>query len=98
MFNVNESRYQPRLTVDCQISYTNRKNAVQKTGSAINISGTGILIVTNDNPDIGDIIDANIRPGTDSIPALSINFEVIRVTPSSSPEQYEIAGVIINMT
>jgi len=94
MFNIKEKRIIPRIAVTCQINYKKVNESEFKQGTAKNISSNGVLFESDDEIEVGTIMEIKVIPGTASIPPLGAIIEVIRVNPVESGDNFEIAGLI----
>ncbi len=102
----HENRRFPRMAIDCPIEYRLADGGELHIGQAKNISGNGMLFFANDMapPDIGSLMEIQVRPGHPSIPALDAVVEIIRVTDNACDKQgktrrcgCEIGAVILSM-
>lgn len=94
MFKTKEQRSFPRIAVDCQINYKMINEASFRQGTAKNISSKGVLFITNDEIEVGTMMEIKIVPGATSVPAHGAIIEVIRVNAVKSDNKFEIAGLI----
>jgi len=75
-----ENRKFPRLMVNCEVCLKSLDGGGIRSAIAKNISGNGLmLIVAEEHPSIGEVMELVVSPGALSIPELSAVIEVIRV-------------------
>jgi len=94
MFKKKEQRTIPRISVTCQINYKNVNESEFKQGRARNISSNGVLFVTDEEIEVGMIMEIKLVPGASSVPPLGAIIEVVRVNPVESDNNFEVAGLI----
>lgn len=73
-----EQRSFPRMATDCGASYRLAGARVDRTAIIKNISGSGMLFITQDELEIGTTMELRVAPGQLSIPVLSAIVEVVR--------------------
>ena len=74
----DEKRDYIRMTVDCRILY---KDAAGKEhhGRAINLSGGGVLFMTDSPPAMGSELTVSVLPDTPVVEPLDVIAKVVRV-------------------
>jgi len=100
----NESRRYPRMAVDCEIDYRHVDQGQALQGRARNISGNGMLFLSDQELSVGSLLEIQVRPGNPSIPALDAVVEVVRINSRDEPapisdesSNYEVGAVIVSM-
>jgi hypothetical protein len=94
MFDRKNQRTVRRIDIECPINYKNVNTTDFKQGTAKNISSKGVLFVTDEEFEVGTMMEIKIVPGDSSIPAHGAIIEVVRVNPTDSGKNFEIAGLI----
>ena len=73
-----EKRDYIRMAVDCQIFYEDPVGKKHQ-GRAINLSGSGVLFMTDTPPTLGSELAISVRPDTPVIQPLDVLAKVVRV-------------------
>ncbi len=103
-----ENRRYPRMAVDCAINFRKVDQDEPELGQARNISGNGMLFISEREISVGSLLEIQVKPGNPSIPALDAIVEVVRVNSGDAmpePEapaaqtssEYEVGAVILSM-
>lgn len=74
----DEKRDYIRMTVDCRIFYQDPAGK-EHQGRAINLSGGGVLFMTDSPPAMGSELSLSVRPDTPVIQPLDVIAKVVRV-------------------
>ncbi len=86
-----EKRNFPRVPLDnCQVTYQTPNDPTQGQGIGKNVSGNGILFITEEHLSAGTLLEVNITPVINISPPLNVLIEVVRV--SVYDDAFEIAG------
>jgi hypothetical protein len=93
MIPYEEKRDFIRIKTECRLAYKPVDAATPKSGSCINLSGSGILFTTADPVAPGKAMEVHIRPNYKITPPLTAFVEVVRCDPTDLG-QYAIAGAI----
>ncbi len=74
----DEKRDYIRMTVDCQIIYKDNAGK-EHHGRAINLSGGGVLFMTDTPPTLGSELTVSVLPDTPVVQPLDVIANVVRV-------------------
>jgi hypothetical protein len=103
MFNLAENRKYPRMAIDCAMTYKYVDDVDVRYAVAKNISGSGVLFIAGEEPQLGTLVELKVNPGSLSIPPLNAIVEVVRVNrdsnrrwqpAESTTDHYEVAARI----
>ncbi len=104
MLNLAENRKYPRMSLDCGITYRYVDDESDKEAVVKSISGNGMMFVADEGPQVGDLLEIKIQPGSLSIPTLDAIVEVVRVRTGTNGKSlntqatcYEVAAMIHSM-
>ena len=90
----DEKRDFPRMSIDCGVEYTVKESGEVFTGSAINLSSTGILFSTCHALQQGDLVTVKV-PSDKPVTVLKAVIKVIRVTGGQESGELNVAGQIV---
>jgi len=93
MFNVNEKRKYPRVTINADITYSRSGGDGQYSGFCKNLSHTGILFETEQAFAPGDSAVFTLDTKSHGFRPLTARIEVVRVEPSEN--SYSVACKIV---
>jgi len=93
------------MAIDCEIDYRHVDQGQPLQGRARNISGNGMLFVSEQEISVGSLLEIQVKPGNPSIPALDAVVEVVRINSrgeqalasNESSNNYEVGAVIVSM-
>jgi len=92
------------MVVDCEIDVRHIEHNKSVRGQAKNISGNGMLFVSDSEISVGSLLEIQVRPGNPSIPALDAVVEVVRIKTVDEQDRavddssnYEVGAVIVSM-
>lgn len=94
MRDYTEKRDFIRMTVDCQVSFTEVGSDKVSHGTGKNLSGKGILFISRHEIKIGTLLDLTVSPENDVTPPLSAIVQVVRVEMLEPGRRYEIGALI----
>jgi hypothetical protein len=83
-----------RLPVDCKVIYKKPGQRDVLQGRGKNLSGNGILFVTDRAITVGTELEVNVLPGSKNHTPLNAIIKVVRMEPSSNAAQFSVAGEI----
>ena len=89
-----DKRDLPRIPVDSAVVYSEFGSGGIYHGRARNLSGSGILFTTPHRPILGCRLNLHMRSGPGRIPSLKAIVEVVRITPATGRDQFQVAGKI----
>ncbi|MBI5740704.1 MAG: PilZ domain-containing protein [Nitrospirae bacterium] len=93
MFNINEKRKYPRVTINANITYSRSGGNGQYSGFCKNLSHTGILFETDQAFTPGDTAIFTLDTKSHGFRPLTARIEVVRVEPSEN--SFAVAGRIM---
>lgn len=89
----NDNRSLPRISIECPMTYHNVDSPDIKKGIALDFSNNGILFLTSEKLNEGDLKEVHIEPANET--AMHAIIQVNRAEKTSSADnQYKIAGII----
>lgn len=74
----DEKRDYIRMAVDCRILYKD-PGGKEHQGRVVNLSGGGVLFITDSPPALGSDLALSVRPDTPVIQPLDVRAKVVRV-------------------
>ena len=86
-----ERRRFQRVNVDCRVEFHHHGSADVHQGRGMDLSATGIQFSTEQELEIGTMLELNVLPDRHITPPLSAVAEVLRVVPAKSGRRYEVA-------
>lgn len=89
----SEKRSFYRMSVECQLEYTENENDETRTGHVKNISGDGILFQTDSPITVGSEMTIIVKAGSNLTPPLHATIEIIRCSLTDD-ESYEVAATM----
>jgi hypothetical protein len=89
-----DKRDLPRIPVDSAVVYSQSGSTTIHHGRARNLSGSGILFTTPHRPEPGCLLNLHMRASPGRIPSLKAIVEVVRITPATAREHFQVAGRI----
>lgn len=89
----SEKRSFYRMSVECQLEYTENGNEETRTGHVKNISGDGILFQTDNSITVGTEMTIIVKAGSNLTPPLHATIEIIRCSLTDD-ESYEVAATM----
>jgi len=89
----SEKRNFFRMNMDCDMEYSINGSAETKCGMMKNLSGDGVLFITDQQIAPGSEIQLAITPENSVTPPLNVTVEVLRCDPTDG-QGFEIAGNI----
>lgn len=91
----DEKRDFIRIDIDCEVTYKKLdSNEEIKTGQVANLSGRGMMFISDDELEKDILLEVNIKPKNILTPALHANVKVVRVIKQRHANGYEIGAVI----
>ena len=91
----DEKRDFIRIDIDCDIAFkTLDSNEEDSIGKVSNLSGRGMMFITDDELEKNSVLEINIKPKNILTPSLHANVKVVRVIKQRHEEGYEIGAVI----
>ena len=91
----DEKRDFIRIDIDCDIAFkTLDSNEEDSIGKVSNLSGRGMMFITDDELEQNSVLEINIKPKNILTPSLHANVKVVRVIKQRHEEGYEIGAVI----
>ena len=91
----DEKRDFIRIDVDCEILFRNADSGdEQETGHVSNLSGRGMMFISDREIKKNSILEINIKPSNVLTPPLHANVKVVRVVKQRHEDGYEIGAVI----
>lgn len=93
-----EKRDFVRMRIDTQVTYSlNGNSDVTHHGNSMDLSATGLYMVTDFQPAIGDKIEIVMNPSSDRLPPFVAEGKVIRSQPSEDkPHLFNVSIELIN--
>ncbi|MET1255341.1 PilZ domain-containing protein [Aliikangiella maris] len=88
-----EKRNFIRMFVDAKVTITDTDTGNKYEGDSKNLSGDGVMFITDQKFTMGQILEVDIRSEQSKLPPLQAKFEVKRVEVLDDG-RYEIAGTI----
>lgn len=95
--NYNEKRDFIRMKVDTEVTLTLDGTNEQVTAFCRDLSGTGMLIETNQAIEEGTVCDTRLPSNNEAFPALDARVKVLRCTPGEDEETYHLGAEIIEI-
>ena len=89
----SEKRNFFRMNMDCNMEYSVNGSGNKQCGMMKNLSGDGVLFITDHEVKPGQEIHISITPENSVTPPLNVTVEVLRCSPADD-SHYEIAGNI----
>ena len=86
MTSLQERRHFPRMPTACGASYRRADERDVHTAVIRNISAGGMLLLTENELEIGVTLELRVEPGQLSIPVMSARVEVVRSMPAAPVE------------
>lgn len=87
-----EKRSFPRIPLgNCQVTYQLPNEQTKGRGIGKNLSGNGILFITDEHLLAGTLLEISVTPVINISPSLDVLIEVVRVDLCA--DAYEIAGL-----
>jgi hypothetical protein len=93
----NEKRDFIRMAVDCDLVYQVLGSSEERIGKCLNLSGSGVLFVSDTPFDDGQMIVITLKPHNKLTPAFSATVEVIRCDKRAI-DHFEIGSRIVSIT
>ena len=91
----DEKRDFIRIDIDSDIVYKKIDSSEEEqTGKVSNLSGRGMMFITDSELDENGTYEINIKPTNILTPSLHANVKVVRVIKQRHEEGYEIGAVI----
>ena len=91
----DEKRDFIRIDIDCEITYKKLDSTdEQLSGQVSNLSGRGMMFITEDELEKNSTYEINITPSNILTPSLHANVKIVRVIKQRHAEGYEIGAVI----
>ena len=90
----DEKRDFIRINIDCDMSYRVAGKNEMDTAKVTNLSGRGMMFITDSELEMESIIEVKINPEKTITPPLHANVRIVRVNKQRSGESYETGGVI----
>lgn len=91
-----EKRNFIRMLISTNVTISDPETGDSYIGSSQNLSGDGVMFVTDKEFLINQRLKVNINSDSGDLPPLSAEFEVKRVKPLDN-EKFEIGGLISNI-
>lgn len=93
----NEKRIFPRSDMQCPILYRYSDKKAWKVGKMLNLSATGMQLITNEDPEKKKTIHLHVKPGSQKvIPEITATGEIIRINDVG--DKFILACRLTNMT
>ena len=91
----DEKRDFIRIDIDCKIEFRKTdSNDEVITGQILNLSGRGMMFISDVELEKNNIFEINIKPSNALTPSLHANVKVVRVVQQRHSSGYEIGAVI----
>lgn len=90
----DEKRDFIRIDINCGIEFKNPEAEEVKTGQVLNLSGRGMMFVSETEIEKNSILEVNIKPANTLTPSLHANVKVVRVVKQRHKDGFEIGAVI----
>ena len=91
----DEKRDFIRIDIDCKIAFKKTDSMDEElVGQILNLSGRGMMFISNVELEKNCILEINIKPGNTLTPALHANVKVVRVVKQRHDAGFEIGAVI----
>lgn len=93
----DEKRDFVRVEVDCDIFYKEQNEPGQYQGRVKNLSGRGMMFISERGIPAETLLEVNIAPANDLTPPLHALVRVVRMAKQRHGNGYEIGAVIQQM-
>jgi len=91
----DEKRDFIRIDVNCEIEFKKLEPEEEvQTGQVLNLSGRGMMFVSDKEIEKNCILEVNIKPANTLTPDLHANVKVVRVVKQRHKDGFEIGAVI----
>lgn len=90
----DEKRDFIRIDVNCGIEFKKLEDEEVQTGQVLNLSGRGMMFVSDNEIDKNCILEVHIKPANTLTPSLHANVKVVRVVKQRHKQGFEIGAVI----
>ncbi|MCW9023684.1 MAG: PilZ domain-containing protein [Gammaproteobacteria bacterium] len=90
----DEKRDFIRINVDCEMSYKLPDDAETKSGKVTNLSGRGMMFITEEALEFESLVEVRIIPEKNITPPLHANVRIVRVAKQRHGDGYETGAVI----
>ena len=94
----DEKRDFIRIDIDCEIAFKQVEpvdlTAEELTGQVSNLSGRGMMFISDTELEKNNIFEININPSNVLTPSLHANVKIVRVVKQRHANGYEIGAVI----
>ena len=97
MVDSSDMRDFRRMSIDCGVTFKKTNSDSACSGIATNLSATGILIECDEQLEVGDELEINVKPEKAIVAPLSAIVEIIRIGQGNNGKAYELACTIKEM-
>lgn len=88
----DERRAFMRLPVNCKVIF--KRSGTHGQGRGVNLSGNGIMFLTEEPLSVGTEFELNVLPTLPSLAPLSAMVEIVRAEPGAHATEFVVAGKI----